>query len=185
MKFKFDIQRFSINKTVELINNWRIYEEGKDVFDGATSVEVAGLSTKTAEVAGIGILGTIDAPVECSFEGIEATINWRAPTAKAITITGGQPISLECWVDIQYFDSGSGKVVHAPMKIVIRGRGKNYEGGSIEAGNTSDGSNTIETHYLKYMVDGKETLLLDKYNHIFRVNGVDRMKQIRKNIGMN
>lgn len=88
-------------------------------------------------------------------------------------------------MDIQYFDSGSGKVVHAPMKIIIRGRGKNYEGGSIEAGNTSDGSNTIETHYLKYIVDGKETLLLDKYGHIFRVNGVDRMKQIRKNIGMN
>lgn len=175
----------AINKVGELLNDWRVYREGSDDFVGATSVEIAGLSTKTADISGIGVLGEISAPVVAHFESIEVTINWRVPTQTSIVITGAEPIALELYGDIQNFDGGANQHIHQQIKVTIRGRGKNYEGGTFEAMNTMDGSNTIETHYLKYELDGKEILLIDKYAYIFRVNGVDRMAEIRKNIAMN
>ena len=181
----FNIQRFATNKIPELLNDYRVYEEGKDNFVGATNVEIAGLSTKTVDISGIGLAGEISAPVVGHFESIEVTINWRVPTQRAITITGGAAIALEIYGDIQGWDSGDSKYVHQQLKVTVRGRGKNYEGGTIEPMNTMDSSNTIEVHYLKYELDGKEILLIDKYNYIFKVNGVDQMATIRKNIGMN
>ncbi|MBR1728500.1 MAG: phage major tail tube protein [Selenomonadaceae bacterium] len=173
------------NMVNEMINDWRVYEEGKDNFIGATSIEVSGLSTKTADISGIGLAGEISAPVEGHFESIEVKINWRVPTQKAIVITGGQTIALEIYGAIQNFDGGESKHIYQQLKITVRGCGKNYEGGTLEAMNTTDSANTIEAHYLKYEVDGKETLVIDKYNYVFRVNGKDFMESIRRTIGMN
>lgn len=168
----------------ELLNDMRIYSKGQDDFVGATSIEIGGLSTKTAEITGIGLAGSLDAPVTGHFEGIEATINYQTPIPKAFEITGGKPIELEAYGAIQKFDPSSSALSYSQLKITIKGRGKNYEMGGMEPMNTMDGSNTIEVHYLKYEIDGKEVLEIDKYNYIYKVNGVDLLAEVKSKLAM-
>ena len=183
MKLKFDIQRFA-NKVPEAITDWRVYTNGKDDWVGATSLEVGGLSTKTVDISGIGLIGEISAPIEGHFESIELTVNWRIPTKKSLELVGGTATSLEAYADIQNWDASKGEYVHQQFKVTAKGRCKNYEGGTIEAMNSTDASTTIEATYLKYEIDGTNILEIDKYNSVFKVNGVDKMATVRKNIGM-
>ena len=181
---EFNIQRFA-NKVPEAITAWRVYSNGKDDWIGAKSIEIGGLSTKTVDVSGIGLMGEVSAPIEGQFESIETTINWNVPTEKSLELIGGSAASLECYADIQFWDASKSEHEHQQLKITIKGRCKNYEGGTIEAMNTTDASTTIETTYLKYELGGKEKLEIDKYNSVFKINGVDKQSTIRKNIGIN
>ncbi len=180
---RFNIQRFS-NIVPEAITNWRVYTNGKDDWVGATSLEIGGLSTKTVDISGMGLTGEVSAPIEGHFESIELTVNWRVPTAKALGLVGGAAASLEACADIQQWDASKSEYVHQQFKVTAKGRCKNYEGGTIEAMNSTDASTTIETTYLKYEVDNKTVLEIDKYNSVFKVNGVDKLTTVRKNIGL-
>ena len=42
----------------------------------------------------------------------------------------------------------------------------------------------MEVVYFKEEYDGKETVELDKYNEVFRVNGEDQIEQVRAAIGL-
>ena len=57
-------------------------------------------------------------------------------------------------------------------------------GGSWEPASTTDAENTIETTYIKYEVNDKTLLEVDKYAYKFVVNGTDIMQPIRDALGI-
>lgn len=57
-------------------------------------------------------------------------------------------------------------------------------GGSWEPASTVDSDNTIETTYIKYEVNGKTILEVDKYANKFIAGGEDLTQQIRKALGI-
>ena len=184
MRIKFNIQRFSTNAIPEALTDFRIYRKGKDDFIGAKSVEISGINAKTVDVSGAGILGEIAAAIIGHFESIEVKINWSVPTETALEIIGGLATEIEIYGNIQEWDGGESQYVQVPIKITVKSRAKSYEGGTFEAMNTMDGSTTLEATYLKYELDGKEKILIDKYNFVFKVDGKDQMDKIRKNLGI-
>ncbi len=98
---------------------------------------------------------------------------------------GGKAIKFEAYSNVQGFDSGAEEYTHDRYRVVVRGRVKNYSGGSLEAGNTSGSSTTIEAHYLKLEYGGETLAEIDKYGYKAVIGGVDILAPIRKNIGMN
>ncbi len=46
-----------------------------------------------------------------------------------------------------------------------------------------DGSVELEVLRYRQVIDGVETLLIDKRNYIYKVNGVDYMEAIRRMLG--
>ena len=71
-----------------------------------------------------------------------------------------------------------------PVEIVVRGRHEEIDMGSAKPGDATEHSiKTIWTYY-KLIVDGQETIEIDIPNCIFKVDGVDKYAEHRKNIGL-
>ena len=138
----------------------------------------------TTSITGVGVAGEIDAPVKGHFQGMEMTLNWRTPHLSGMRMSGGRAVALEIYSNIQNFDSGANDYVDDKLRVVVRGRGKNYAPGTQEAGNTSDSSNTIEIHYLKIEVNDVTVVEIDKYGYKFVIDDEDLLANVRRNIGL-
>ena len=169
----------------EVINDMRCYIDGNDDCQSATSVEQPDLSSMTTDVKGIGVAGIISAPIHGHYESLEVKVNWQVPTKTATRYHGGKPIRLEAYSDVQGFDSGAEEYTHDRYRMVVRGRVKSYSPGSLEAGNTSGSSTTIEAHYYKLEYGGETLVEIDKYGYKAIIGGKDLLAEVRKNIGMN
>ena len=114
------------------------------------------------------------------FEQITHNINsdWN------LKLVGGRAVALEARGANQYWDSGANKYVMDTVRVVIRGRSKAMAGGSWEPASTVDATNTIETTYIKYEVNGKTLLEVDKYAYKFVAGGEDIMQPIRDALGV-
>ena len=72
-----------------------------------------------------------------------------------------------------------GSMIPASSKVFITGVNKKYDPGKIENQTTMDGSIEFEVLRYRQIIDGKETLLIDKLNNIFKINGIDYMEKVR------
>ena len=169
----------------EVINDMRCYIDGNDDCQSATSVEQPDLSSMTTDVKGIGVAGTISSPIHGHYESLEVQVNWQVPTKTAMRYHGGKTIRLEAYSDVQGFDSGAEEYTHDRYRMAVRGRVKSYSPGSLEAGNTSGSSTTIEAHYYKLEYGGETLVEIDKYGYKAIIDGKDLLAEVRKNIGMN
>ena len=99
-------------KIPEVINHLRCYIDGSDEFIGASSVELPDISSMTSDVKGIGVAGTISTPIHGQFEDMELKVNWQIPTETALQYSGGRPIKLDLYSDVQGFDSSANDYTH-------------------------------------------------------------------------
>ena len=175
----------AVNKIPEMVTDAKVYEDGNDNMIGIASVDLPELSSMTTSITGGGLAGEIDAPVKGHFQSLEVTLNWRTPHVTAMCMSGGKPVKLEIWATVQNMDSGANEYEDECLRVIVHGRAKTYAPGTLETGNTTDSSNTIEAHYLKIEYAGKTIVEIDKYNYKAILNGVDLLAQVRKNIGMN
>jgi phage tail tube protein FII len=68
-------------------------------------------------------------------------------------------------------------------KVFISGINKKYDPGKIETPATMDGSADFEVLRYRQVINGVETLLIDKRNYSYKINGVDYMQKIRSTLG--
>ena len=175
----------SINQVPEVLNDFRVYEEGSDNCLGVAKVELPSESVMTQTVKGVGIAGEVEAPVIGHYSSMETKLTWNTPTETTHRLTGGRGVRLEVGGAIQCWDSGKDKYVIVPTRAVIRGRAKSKENGTYESGNTIDATNTIETTYLKLEQDGKVVREIDKYAYKDSISdGTDFLGDVRATLGI-
>ena len=173
------------NKIPEVLNDFRVYNEGEINRDlGVATIELPSLENMTQSINGVGMAGEVDAPVLGHYGSMETKINWRTPTATAISFSGGGAVAIEAMGAIQHWDSSENRYQIDSYRVVIRGRSKSYEQGTFEQGNTTDSSNTIETTYIKIEVNGSTVREIDKYGYKDVINGTDNLSEVRAAIGM-
>ena len=85
---------------------------------------------------------------------------------------------------LQRYDAANGELVPIPVKVVVQGLVRKAGLGKLEPGKQQDNEYEVEVVYLKYTLDGKEQIEIDKYNYIFRVEGEDYLQQVRQHLGM-
>lgn len=174
----------TVNQVPEVLNDFRLYEDGKDNCLGVVSIELPQESSLTQTVKGVGIAGEVEAPIVGHYGSMETKITWNLPTETSHKMTGGSEVALEARGALQYWDSASNKYVIKSSRVVIRGRAKSKENGTYEAGNTVSVTNTIETTYLKLEHDGKVIREIDKYGYK-DVNGDnDMLSKVREALGI-
>lgn len=172
------------NKIPEVINDMRIYLDGADDMISAKTMELPNFENATEDITGIGVAGTINAPIEGHFNSMETAIEWQIPTKTSTLLVGGRAISLDAYGDIQGFDGGQSEYTHDQYHVSLRGRVKNHEPGTLEAQKAMKSKTTIETHYIKITYAGETLVEIDKYGYKAVINGVDLLEQVRANIGM-
>lgn len=81
-----------------------------------------------------------------------------------------------------YQDDNTGQTKTAD--ITVRGRHSEIDPGNAKAG--SDTEQTVKTRcaYYKLMIDGRTLIEKDELNMVFIVNGVDRLAEHRRNLGI-
>ena len=163
----------SINQVPEVLNDFRVYEEGSDNCLGVAKVELPSESVMTQTVKGVGIAGEVEAPVIGHYSSMETKLTWNTPTETTHRLTGGRGVRLEVRGAIQCWDSGKDKYVIVPTRAVIRGRAKSKENGTYESGNTIDATNTIEVREI------------DKYAYKDSISdGTDFLGDVRAALGI-
>lgn len=171
------------NLIPSVLTNAKVYREGVDQL-GVGTVELPDLEYMSESISGLGIAGEIDAPVVGHFKSMSAKIKWNTTTAAAISLLEPVAHHLEVRGSIQEMDAGSGKWVNKPVKVVVRGMPKKSGIGKFEPGKKMEPETELEVSYMKLWLNGVELVELDKFNFIFRIGGVDKLADVRSNLGM-
>lgn len=174
----------SVNVIPEVINDMRVYLDGADDMIGCKEFKLPELAALTADVEGIGIAGKIEAPIEGHFDSLEAELTWQLPTKTSTRLVAGTTVSLDAYADLQSYDGGASAYTHDSYHVVIRGRVKSHDPGTLKAGEAMESKTTIECHYIKISIGDSELCEIDKFGFKSVVGGVDLLEQVRRNIGM-
>lgn len=159
----------------------KLLTDGVEVDDNV-SCQLPSIEVQTGEVKGAGIMGSIDMPVTGQIGSMTFSISLRAINKKSVALVkpGVQNIELRFSKDVL---NASGQKVPEGTKIFISGMNKKYDPGKVETPTNMDGSIDFEVIRYRQVIDGVETLLIDKRNYVYKVNGVDYMQQIRSILG--
>lgn len=71
-----------------------------------------------------------------------------------------------------------------PVEVVLRGRQKEIDTGDAKQGEDTESKISIDCTYYRLTLNGKELVEIDTLNLIEKVNGVDKLEEHRRNIGM-
>lgn len=173
----------SSNLIPTVLTNAAVYKDGGALL-GVGSVEMPNFEYMTESIAGLGIAGELDTPVTGHFKSMSLKIKWNSTSEAAMQLLEGAAHQIDVRGSIQKYDAGSGKYIDEPVKVVVKGPPKNVGIGKFEPGKKMEPETELEVYYLKLWQNGKESVEVDKLNFIFRLNGVDKLAQVRRNLGM-
>lgn len=150
--------------------------------DDNVSCQLPSIEKQTIELKGAGILGSIEMPSSAQIGSMVFSMSMRSinKNASILVKPGTQNIELRF---VQDTITSTGETVPAGTKIFITGINKKYDPGKVEGNSSMDGSIEFEVLRYRQIIEGEETLLIDKKNYIFKINGVDYMQSIRAALG--
>ena len=70
------------------------------------------------------------------------------------------------------------------VEIEVRGKHQSFDFGEAKQGEDTETKITSKNSYLRLSFNGKELIEIDTINMVEKVNGVDRLEQRRKNLGL-
>lgn len=159
----------------------KLLSDSKTIDDNV-SCTLPSIEVQTNEIKGAGILGTIDLPVTGQLNSMVFSISARSVSKNNSNLAkpGIQNLELRYVKDVV---TSKGTKIPEGTKIYIAGINKKFDPGKVETGASMDGSIDFEVIRYRQVINGVETLLIDKRNFIFKVNGVDYMKKVRTTLG--
>jgi len=163
--------------------NFEAYLDGKRLI-GIVGVTNPTISTVTAEVKGAGISGVVDQPIYGQIQAMSGTLEFRTITEDLNKLMGFGRLHLEFWNAVQGIDSSNGAYDVGQHKIIWGASFKNGNPGNLNPGEGQGRSVEFEVTYFKEIFKGKEKYEIDKFNNIFRVNGVDLLSKVKQAIGL-
>jgi uncharacterized protein len=155
----------------------KLLRDGVEIDDNV-SCQLPSLDALTGEVKGAGLMGPIDMPVTGQLGSMVFTVNMRSVNKNAVELArpGIQNLELRFARDVI---NANGQKIPEGTKIFISGMNKKYDPGKVEGAATMDGSAEFEVIRYRQIINGEETLLIDKKNFIYKVNGIDYMAAIK------
>ena len=170
-------------KIPHVLSNFLAYKGGKQLV-GTVNVELPKLDGLTETISGAGIAGEIEAVIKGQFKAMACSIETRTVTDESFNLLDPNGIDLTFRGNIQGGDSSSGRVTDTGLKVRIKGTSKTFDQGKFEVGKPMGSKNEFAVSYYKVWYDNQEVLELDPANHIFIVNGVDHLADVRRNLGL-
>lgn len=174
----------SSNLIPAVLTNARVYKDGATLL-GVASVDMPDFEFMTESMAGFGIAGEVDMPIQGHFKSMSIKLKWNTTTKDAIQLLAMEGHQIDIRGNIQKYDAGTGKFVDEAIKVLVKGSPKKVGVGKFEPAKKMDPETELEITYIKIWQGGGELVELDKLNFIFRVLGIDKMVNIRANLGMN
>jgi len=172
----------NVNSIPEKISNYNVYNDTDKLVGVSAEVTMPKLEAMSETISGAGIAGEFDSPTPGHFGSIQVEIPFRVLMDQSfkLMVPGAKNIVLRA--SQQSYDVAGGQINHRPLKITFRGLPKGVDLGTMGVGKQTDTKNTLEVLYIKIEENGKTLLELDKLNFIYKINGVDVLGDIAKQI---
>ncbi|WP_069997753.1 phage major tail tube protein [Cellulosilyticum sp. I15G10I2] len=155
----------------------RFLADSVDIAD-YVSCQLPSIESATNEIKGAGILGSIDMPMTGQINAMTFSVTARGINKSNANLAkpGIQKLEIRFNRDVTQSD---GSVIPEGSKVFINGVNKKYDPGKVEQGSNMDGSIEFEVLRYRQVINGVETLLIDKLNYVYKINGVDYMEKVR------
>lgn len=166
----------------EKLVNARVYREGERLV-GIADVELPEIEFVTETVSGLGVAGEVESPTLGHFKPMVLKLKWRTKTPAAAQLLAPKAHQLDIQASIQEWDQDKGTYATYPVKVVVKAIPKKGSLGKLEPGKPQDAEQEFEVTYIKVWVKGQEMIEADKYNFIYKVDGVDYLESVRRDLG--
>lgn len=165
------------------LKNQNIFNDANSYQGVAKSVTLPDLARKMEAFRGAGMDGPVKVDLGHSDDGIQ--IEWTVGGLDLISIrqygiTNASGVGLRWAGAYQRDDDGTVDAV----EVVVRGRHETYSFGDAEAGEDTEHTITTTCTYYKLIVNGRVEVEIDLLGMVFIVDGVDRLAEQRKAIGL-
>lgn len=168
-------------KIPTVLNNFNTYGAGHKYVGVSSEVTLPSFEYMTETIEGAGISGEIEEAVEGSFGSMESETSFQNISREFfdfITQTGmvtyrGSMQVLNTATQTNDFES---------IVVTTKGKVKSFELGSLKKGGKGEPKVVREITYCKIAIAGETVLELDKFNMIWKLNGVDRLQKVRSQI---
>jgi P2 family phage contractile tail tube protein len=164
------------------LTNFRVYAGGIEVH-GLTTVELPKFEAMSDTISGAGIAGEIASPTPGHFGSQSVKFNGRVATLTALSSLAPGLQSFDIRGSIQQQDSMGGPITSQAIRVVCGGQFKSFEPGTLEPGKPMGTGLELELATISIFLDGRPVIELDKLNMIYRVNGVDHLQKVRRDLG--
>ncbi|GAK06034.1 phage major tail tube protein [Geomicrobium sp. JCM 19037] len=160
------------------IASYKAYNNDEELL-GTVEVTLPSVESPTETMSGAGIAGEFEAPTPGFTSAMQTEVSFRTVTKQNFSLATNADNTLVLRAAKGSYDEAQGRIKHRKLKITIRYLPTTIELGSLSSGGTMDGSNTLETLYIKIEEEGEVLAEIDKINMIYMINGVDYLAEIR------
>ena len=168
----------SNNYIPEKVNDYNVYQDGNKMIGLAAEVELPSIKMKTSTIEGVGVGGEIDSPTIGQFESLEAKLKFNTLYSSATDLMNPlNTVNLTLRAAQQVYDKTGGYAFKG-LRIVMGGRVKEFNPGTVKKGDVMDAETTLELTYYMIEVDGEQVVEVDKLNGVYKVNGSDMLAGI-------
>lgn len=163
--------------------NANVYD-GNNRLLGTGNVTLPNLEAMSDSLKGLGIAGEVDVPLLGHFGAMTVEIAFHTMTEDAAILAEPRMHQVVVRGAVQVQNMGGGSYGSRSVAAYLRCTPKGVNLGKMEPGSGMDTQVPLEVTALKVYVDNKEVIELDKFNMIYRVNGIDYLAQVRLDMGM-
>lgn len=167
----------------ERLVNFQCYAGPAAAFLGMTDVELPSFEAMTETVSGAGIAGEYQSPVIGHFASQKVKLKWRTATAEALAVLTPVRQVFDIRGSIQRQDSRLGLLTTQALRVECTGQVTTHGLGKLEPGKVMGVESDIELAVVRISLDTVPIIELDKFNMVFRVNGVDYLQKVRQDLG--
>ena len=138
----------SNNYIPEKVNDYNVYQDGNKMIGLAAEVELPSIKMKTSTIEGVGVGGEIDSPTIGQFESLETKLKFNTLYSSATDLMN--PLNT---VNLTLRASSRCTTRPAAMpfgglRIVMGGRVKEFNPGTVKKGDAMDAETTLEPDLL-------------------------------------
>lgn len=158
------------------LKNFRTYVDGDSYAGVAAELALPKIAIAGEDYRGAGMLGPVQ--TDMGLEKMELEETYGGIVDKIVAQLGNPVVDGSMVRFVGAFQADDTGAVKA-AELVVRGRLQELDPGNAAAGKDTEWKVKRSLTYLKWIVDGRELVEIDLIGMVFKVNGVDRMAQIR------
>jgi len=168
---------------INRITNANIYLDGNNLYGQAEEVDLGEIKFIMNDFTALGMFGTAKLPD--GMEAVEGKIVWTSLYGNSALLTASpfKSLSLQCASSIRVYN-GQGLAQEQQLVSFLTVAFSGYKLGAYKAHEAVKYESPFTATSVRQLINGREVLMFDCFNNIFRVDGVDQLAQARANMGM-
>lgn len=165
------------------ITNAALYLDGNSFFGKLEEVDLGSVKAVMSDFQGLGMVGLIELPD--GIDKLEGKLIWNSQYEEAArkVATPFKTVQLQLRSNIEVYNS-QGRTDQLPLVTLMTVMFKEYQLGTYKPRDPTKYETPFSATYVRQLVNGNETLLLDYLANIYKVNGEDQLAKYRQNLGL-